>query len=229
VIACTIRAAQISIGLTPFLAVLLLLFLRGEYLSGARLRPALLRRRLYFSSEESHLSGSPNTSVGIAEKQASPGSLPLSGPFMAGSTMGSIMLPRSISQKNWVLPSSRPTPSLAYHALAATGGNLVGILVDRFRGDNSSSSCFGYRILYDAGSRWPMYGGYRSSCLPRRYLRAFLSTPRSCVCRKCSTRSREDRQSGFLITLGVVGLALIPYLLGVAGDLSALEWDSLRS
>lgn len=221
VIAVHDSGAQISIAVTPFLAVLLLLFLpwRGIFLV---LGFALLccAAVFYFSSEESHLSGSPKYFRWELLKSKPLWIIAVVWTFMAGSTMGLYYVAPLYLTKEMGLTVQKAN---TIFGISRIGGALVGIssgfLVDRLRGDKLFLPLvlvtgFFTMLVAVADVWWVQIFLFAQAVISA----AFYPTSLVRVSKMFDAESR-GQAIGFLITLGVVGLALIPYLLGVAGDL----------
>jgi len=221
VIAVHDSGAQISIAVTPFLALLLLLFLpwRGIFLV---LGLALLccAAIFYANSEETHVLGSPRYFRWELLKSKPLWIVALIWTFMTGSTMGLYYVAPLYLTKELGLTVQKAN---TIFGISRIGGAIVGIssgfLVDRFRSDK-----FVLPLVVVTGLL-TMLVAVKDVWWIQVFLffqavisAAFYPISLVRVSRMFDAESR-GQAIGFLITLGVVGLATIPYLLGVSGDL----------
>jgi MFS transporter, NNP family, nitrate/nitrite transporter len=221
VIAVHDSGAQISIAVTPFLALLLLLFLpwRGIFLviGFALLCCAAL---FWACSEETHSSGSRKYFRWELLKSKPLWIIALMWTFMAGSTMGLYYVAPLYLTKELGLTVQRAN---AMFGISRIGGAIVGIssgfLVDRFGSRKLVLPLVVVTGLLTAlvavkDVWWTQVFLFAQAAVSAGFYPIALVR----VSRMYDAESR-GQAVGLMITLGVVGLALFPYLLGVAGDL----------
>lgn len=221
VIAVHDSGAALSMTAIPFIAVILLLILPWRYMLDAIAGAYFLSAAIfYFVSEEVTVGGKSTYFPSQVLKSKSLWLIGIIWIFMAGATMGlyfvvplylSKELSLSIEYANTVFGISRIG--------AAVIGITAGFLVDRFRARKIAFVLVLLTGIFTAlvaiKDLW--------------WLKIFLFVQASvaagfppvslvAVSRMCERETR-GQAVGFIVTLGVIGTAVIPYFLGLCGDL----------
>ncbi len=223
VIAIHDSASSLSLFATPFVALLLLLFLpwRGMFvlIAIAYFMAAVI---FYAASEEVKVGATTTYFPGHVLKQGSLWLFGIIWMFMAGATMGLyFVIPLYLTKEL----SFTVREGNVIFGVSRVGGAVVGIvagfLVDRFR----AKKIVFFLVL--------ITGIFTALVAVKeiRWIKIFLFVqatisagfyPLSLVAlSRMFERETRGQAVGFIITLGVIGTAVIPYFLGLAGDMAS--------
>jgi len=221
VIAVHDSAGQVSIAATPFLALLILLFFPWRaifvFVGIGLWCSAVL---FYLVSTEVHVEGSRRYFQPELLKNRPLWAIAIVWMFMAGSTMGTYHVAPLYLTKELGMSIERAN---AVFGMSRIGGVIVGIasgfLVDRFRARKLVIALVIVTGIFTAlialkDVRWVKVFLFMQATISAGFFPLALVH----VSRLFEAESR-GQAVGFLITLGVTGVGVMPYFLGLCGDL----------